>query len=73
MICLCKRLLSPALHYIYENTHTLVHTVTDSFPSLAMQTIQRSYNGSVLREDFWKMQYMAEKKYCRFLKIDPAV
>lgn len=45
----------------YKHPHTLVHTITDSFPSLAMQTIQRSYNGSVLRGYFWSLQYMTEK------------
>lgn len=47
--------------HLYKHPHTLVHTATDSFPSPAMQTIQRSYNGSVLREDFWRLLYMAEK------------
>lgn len=60
--CLWKRLLSPALHHhLYKHPHSIVHTVTNSCPSLAMQTVQRSRINSISREDGWRLQYMAEK------------
>jgi len=60
--CLWKRILSPALHYhLYKHPHTIVHIATDSFPGLAVQTIQRSCISSSLREDDWRLLHMAEK------------
>lgn len=60
--CLWKRFLSPALPYhLYKHSYTIVHTVTNSFPSLSMQTIQRSRINSILREDGWRLLYVAEK------------
>lgn len=61
-ICLWKRLLSPALHYNqYKHPHRIVHTVTDSFSSLAWPLDGLHCTSSVLKDDYLRLQSMAEK------------
>lgn len=53
--CLWKRLLR------YEDPHSIVHAVTDSFSSLAWPLDGLHCTSSVLNEVYLRLQYMAEK------------